>query len=803
MTAATPGKGGRGRLGKYEVLAHLATGGMGAVYKARDTVSGRTVALKVLSPEMAANPALRERFRREARSAAKLRHANIVAIYECGEVNGLSYLALEYVDGTDLHHHITRDGPLPTGAARAVLLQAARALAHLHSQGIVHRDVKPSNFLVARRGGRLVVKLTDLGLAREPTDADQRVTRLGSTVGTLDYMSPEQARDSGSADIRSDLYSLGCTLYHVLAGRCPFTEGGVADRVRQHAEEEPADIRQLRPEVPADLAAVLHRLLRKQPADRFQTPQEVLDALGDAPDAEDSADPEEVATNEPTGAAPTATLPVKTARRAPPRRPVPLRAATTTALKARIKRLREPETQPAPAPGRAAAGRAGWWPQAVAAAMLVAVACVVGAVLLFPPADGTPADDQDTAAAPQKEREPDGQEPEAKEPAVKPVEPIKKVAAVEKAIEKAAKQAATKPLPRVFQPEAPLDPVALRREFAGPLADFPEPARDAVVLRVGRGAGAHPTLADAWKHLPADRPAIIEIHDDGPLAVGPLPALVQRRVLLRAGAGHRPLLVWELGDGPARVLLPVHGGELLLDGLDVVFTGAAAVGEPAELCRVTDGAFGARNCSFTCAAESARALTVVRLQGAARARLVRCFGRGDDLTALRVTGAGAEAMLDGCLFVTGAAPLLDVAGPDQAPVTLRAVRSTLVAGKTLLRLRPEVGRDGLPRLQWFGWDALLTCSDAERPGDLVNLPTVADEDKVNWRAMNCVYAGWYGLNEGPFSRLLPDAWPNAAAPLDAVAPQFFNPVETSVGFAASAGGAVGCELERVPRGRGR
>ncbi len=184
------------RIGKYEVLAHIATGGMGAVYRALDTEENREVALKVLTPEMAARPAMLERFRREGRHAVKMRHENIVAVYECNEVNGTYYIAMEYVDGIDLHDYIDQKNTVDPEESRQIMLQATRALAHAHHLGIVHRDIKPSNFLLTRKNNRVVVKLTDLGLARE-TQADEfRVTRAGTTVGTVDYISPEQARDS-------------------------------------------------------------------------------------------------------------------------------------------------------------------------------------------------------------------------------------------------------------------------------------------------------------------------------------------------------------------------------------------------------------------------------------------------------------------------------------------------------------------------------------------------------------------------------------------------------------------------------
>jgi serine/threonine protein kinase len=264
------------RIGKYEVLAHIATGGMGAVYRARDTDTGREVALKVLMPTAAAQPTLLERFRREARAAAKLSHPNIVTIYDFGEEHGTPYLILEFVDGIDLHEYVEQKGALKPSEALGFVMQACRALDHAHRNGIIHRDIKPSNFLVTVLEGKNVLKLTDLGLAREVEGNECRVTREGTTVGTLDYMSPEQAQDSNDADIRSDLYSLGCTWFFLLTTRPPFPKGGLGERLLKILTEAPPDARSFNPEVCAGTAAVLGRLLAKDPADRYQTPAELL-----------------------------------------------------------------------------------------------------------------------------------------------------------------------------------------------------------------------------------------------------------------------------------------------------------------------------------------------------------------------------------------------------------------------------------------------------------------------------------------------------------------------------------------------
>src|SRR5688572_2534266 len=256
MALETDEKGGkRGqRFGRFEVLAHVASGGMGAVYKAFDTRTKDVVALKVMSPELAAKPNMVIRFRREAMSAArlqkKLEHENIVKIHEFGEAHGTFYLALEFVEGKDLHEHIQKSpgGKLQPDEAREIALQAAYALDHAYRVGVVHRDVKPSNFLIAKRDGKPLVKLTDLGLARHQDDDEHRITKAGTTLGTVDYMAPEQARDSGKADIRSDMYALGCTLFHMLAGRAPFNKGSLAERIMQHIEAEPPDICKLNQE---------------------------------------------------------------------------------------------------------------------------------------------------------------------------------------------------------------------------------------------------------------------------------------------------------------------------------------------------------------------------------------------------------------------------------------------------------------------------------------------------------------------------------------------------------------------------
>jgi serine/threonine protein kinase len=263
------------RVGKYLVLSHLGSGGMGVVYKARDEELGRPVALKILARALSDKPERVDRFRREARHAARLHHENIVTIYEFGAFQDLHFLALEYVDGVDLQKYIAARGFLSAEEACCILTQAACALEHSFEQGIIHRDIKPSNLLIASRHGQPLAKLTDLGIAREIVTDDSRITGAGLIVGTVDYLAPEQARDSAAVDIRSDIYSLGCTLYEMLSGEPPF-RGSITELVYKHAEEIPPDISTIRAGVRPGLEFVLKKMLAKKADDRYQTPTQLL-----------------------------------------------------------------------------------------------------------------------------------------------------------------------------------------------------------------------------------------------------------------------------------------------------------------------------------------------------------------------------------------------------------------------------------------------------------------------------------------------------------------------------------------------
>ena len=272
-------------LGQYRILDQIGRGGMGRVFKAEHMTMNRVVALKVLSTRHTRTDRARQLFRREVHAAARLVHPNIVTAYDANEVNDRLYLVMEYVDGPNLQELVQQRGPLPVGQACDVIRQAALGLQYAHELGMVHRDIKPANLLVHRGSGGCVVKILDFGLARlrEPAEEfrpDESIPAGESAVmGTPDFLSPEQARNLHSVDIRSDLYSLGCTFFNLLTGQVPFPGGTALEKLVRHGCEDPTPVDQLRSDVPPEVSAIVTKLLTKKPADRFQTPAELAAAL--------------------------------------------------------------------------------------------------------------------------------------------------------------------------------------------------------------------------------------------------------------------------------------------------------------------------------------------------------------------------------------------------------------------------------------------------------------------------------------------------------------------------------------------
>jgi formylglycine-generating enzyme required for sulfatase activity/serine/threonine protein kinase len=265
----------------WEIIRELGRGGMGVVYLARNKLMGRLEVLKVVGKHLVERPGVFDRFLREIQSAARLHHANIVTAYTADQLGGSLVLAMEYVEGLDLAKLVKTKGPLPVAHACYFIHQAALGLQHAHERGMVHRDIKPANLILASAGKKPIVKVLDFGLAKVTSEgqSDSNLTREGQMLGTPDFIAPEQIRDAQSADIRADIYSLGCTLYYLLTGGPPFGRVHVWDVYEAHRSTEAAPLNLVRPEVPIELAAVVARMMAKEPRRRFQMPGEVARVL--------------------------------------------------------------------------------------------------------------------------------------------------------------------------------------------------------------------------------------------------------------------------------------------------------------------------------------------------------------------------------------------------------------------------------------------------------------------------------------------------------------------------------------------
>jgi eukaryotic-like serine/threonine-protein kinase len=280
-------------LGALQLRERLGEGAMGQVFKGWHTRLEQVIAIKTLHRDLIANARAMDRFRQEIEAASQLHHPNIVKVRDAGEIDGRPFLVMDYVDGTNLSFLVKTQGPLPVPIAVECARQAAVGLQHAFERGVVHRDVKPGNLVLQRdhsnRAAPLTIpttkdfciKILDFGLARFDSERrySPRLTHPGSTLGTVDYMAPEQAESARDVDTRADIFALGCTLFFLLTGKPPFPGASVAEKIKARLSGTAPSVREARPEVPAELARVLERMMARQPADRYQTPAEVAAAL--------------------------------------------------------------------------------------------------------------------------------------------------------------------------------------------------------------------------------------------------------------------------------------------------------------------------------------------------------------------------------------------------------------------------------------------------------------------------------------------------------------------------------------------
>ena len=261
--------------GRYEVIERVGLGGMAEVYRARDELLGREVAVKVLNDKLSGDKSFVERFRREAQAAANLSHPNIVSLYDYGSDEGANFIVMELIDGRGLEQIIAEEGPLLPERAAEMASDVARALERAHATGLVHRDIKPSNIMITSYGQ---TKVTDFGIARAIGDGNQTMTQTGMVIGTASYLSPEQAQGN-SVDARSDVYALGCVLYEMLTGGPPFKGDTPLSIAYKHVREDAEKPSTINPDVPPALDAIVMKALAKNPDNRYQSAREMRDDL--------------------------------------------------------------------------------------------------------------------------------------------------------------------------------------------------------------------------------------------------------------------------------------------------------------------------------------------------------------------------------------------------------------------------------------------------------------------------------------------------------------------------------------------
>jgi len=790
------------RVGSYRLLKPLGSGGMSSVFRAEHVENGLVVALKVLPRNLARNKTLLQRFLREAKSAEALEHPNIVAIYDRGLDQGRYYIVLEYVSGGDLHDWVRTRGPMPIAEAVAAIRSVAEGLQFAAERGLIHRDIKPANLLMTPEGR---VKIADLGLALHADDEDERVTREGTTVGTVDYMSPEKARDSRGTSVRSDMYSLGCTFFFLLTGQPPFPGGDVADKLSRHCSAPPPDLMSLRPDIPDALNRLVQTMLAKRPEHRFadyvaltaaldaftrgepvpgpeggqgEALYAILDEDGDdeAPDGflpltlpgpDDSGrHPEPAPASEGFLLAELADLddggePTPAARR-PAARPQAPAALAVAEDDPPPSGLLDDGTEVdeggmpghvALGPGRKMSDSERSWLTACIAGGLALIVFVIGADLLI----------RSTSSS----SEPTVQAPGAGEPlpAVVAPEPAAPVAAVK------PRPAPVKPEPKgpaaraglepVHAPSEPIDPapeVVPEAEYAREVlarfrpdwaaADVPArlPGRLTTVRRVPDPADADqkPTLRAA---LDVVGGGTVEVADNGPFFESDLKVVGDARSL-RARPGFRPVVCLQgsrLDGSKPPGLVTLDGRALTLDGLDVVVDARALAPEQASVFYSRGGSLTLRNCTVTVVNRGGRSVSLVQAVPSDRPskiRLERTLVRGGFASVVDISGGGSDVLIDRSVVVNGEGAGVYVSGKEPGDRRVFVSRSVVATrGPAFETFDPP---DGSPRplaVRALGSTFAHVQSPGRIPFCAAHRADAAGE-LLSWDGVSNVFEGW-------------------------------------------------------------
>jgi serine/threonine-protein kinase len=791
-------------LGSYRIVERIGAGGMGTVYRAVHVELDREVALKVLPPEMNSNPTMVARFKREARAAAQLHHENIVQIYDVKEDKGRNFLALEFVRGQDLSDLITAKKQLPVRQAIDILKQASRALDHAFQKGIVHRDIKPSNFLITQDGK---VKLCDMGLAlRTDAGEESKVTRDGTTVGTVDYMSPEQARDSRLADTRSDIYSLGCTLYQMLTGRVPFEEGSIPEKLFKHNQDPVPDPLQFNPEIPNPVLYVLNRMLEKKPEDRYQNPKELLTdleqldleesraastikTLAIGTEADDAAT-EELVLQRPGGRSTMKRQQEEAERQAAARRKAQMLlfggagAAAVVLIGLVLWLVMRPRDTGGLAAAPASDSRAAGSPSMSSAPVPTPTPAITKVTATPPVVDAASSDTASTGSSPPAGNDESGEpDPKASEPDRSKTD----ITATTKAITPGEGSA----LPnRVTAAER--ERIAQELFPPWPTVAIPgSPVRLARGVQEERG-GVFATFEAACRSAQSGS-SKINVEDAGPFFQRSF-SVIKANLEIRPVYGERQQNAWRpvvVFDTNAKKGDPygfqAKGSNLVIEGIDFVVNAddlRDSIGlTPFALFDIQGGDLVLKNCTFTILGKHAMSVSLVRFSGLrdtpdparqperlTRLTLEGCFARGEPLAAVTLASGLADIKIIDSLFVGGQMgtmlELLPPTDPTARPErTLRFIRSTFITRGDFIFMDGSSGGDVTTNFKLL--DTIIACSASSAARKLIKLKSWPDTSgvfaKATWDERSSLYTGWgenlvYSTPPAKLSAKTAEAW---------------------------------------------
>ena len=674
------------RIGSYRLLQPLGKGGMSSVYRAVHVGTGHEVAVKVLPRALAKDEVSLQRFLREAKNAESLEHPNIASIYDHGVDDGRHYLVLELVEGGDFQERVRLGGPLGFAEAVAVVRAVAEGLRHAASRGVIHRDIKPANLLMSPGGE---VKIIDLGLSLQAEDEDERVTRHGTTVGTVDYMAPEQARNSRATSEQSDIYSLGATLYFLVAGSPPFPGGDISSKLHRHVFDPPPDPRSLRPETPEGLVRVIERMMAKRPEQRYDydeligaldagphlPPQPLSPLVDEGPDAAvadvlpflDGPGTPALTDDFLAGLASSDSDDDRPPRAVLPTVPAPPEADQTPIPLSEVPEDDGPPASLDPATRHPSSISARTWIVSCALLGLTLVLFVIGLDQLIRATSGV--SDETTTRSP--------------ETTPLPAPAIAVDAAPSRPIPTAKGAPAT---PRATTPMAwtePVDPVlpSVPETSYGPAVEarfVPEWAREEVPVRLDGPfvtvrripAPEDPDAVPTLRRALDVRGGTVEIADDGPFVEDDLRVAGESR-LIRARAGYRPIVRVEepkidflKGRGITAVFI-LDGKRLILDGLDLIVNVPDLPLDRTALFLCKGADLTLRNCTITILNPAGRPFTLLRTappegpsDRVSRIRLDGTFVRGASRSAFDLSGGAAEIAVTRSVLILDAGPLI-------------------------------------------------------------------------------------------------------------------------------------------------